>query len=326
MKIKTCKVSDKILDNYKEFCKTNLILSDLFEDPTPELVNEFLLKEPERELWTKLTLIPYMGDGWVYIYPQYMVSSSGNLFSLVSKRILKRHEFGKYQTFHLSVTIEHQLNPLVHRAIYTSFFNKIQTEICISKLTINHKDGDGKNNFLPNLELMTNLENTRDRSDRLGSAHPNGTKQIKIKLVEDYKDLKKGECFYIPKSYHLADFKLPRQNLLALARGNKTYGPFLLSFTDQHIPESYSTPLKIIKLLREHSQKYKSKPIKITNVNNKKFKIGTTWGLEKRSYLNKYGISVGKVKTKMRSGNLFHGFLFEYGDIEGLLNPPLGFI
>ena len=87
-------------------------------------------------------------------YPNYMISDIGEIYSIFTKKILKK---GTTRRGYTEVKMsKHGLavTKLVHRIVSDVFFGK-------SSLTVNHKDGDKTNNALNNLELLSMEDNRR---------------------------------------------------------------------------------------------------------------------------------------------------------------------
>ena len=87
-------------------------------------------------------------------FPNYQVSSFGNVRNIKTGRILKAANHGGYYTVGLS-----NKSPSVHRLVASSFLDNPE-----NKPQVNHKDKNGLNNNLSNLEWCTNLENSIHRS------------------------------------------------------------------------------------------------------------------------------------------------------------------
>ena len=91
-------------------------------------------------------------------FPNYQVSSFGNVRNIKTGRILKAANHGGYYTVGLS-----NKSPSVHRLVASSFLDNPE-----NKPQVNHKDKNGLNNNLSNLEWCTNLENSIHRSCHSG--------------------------------------------------------------------------------------------------------------------------------------------------------------
>lgn len=99
----------------------------------------------------------------------YMVSSYGRVYSKISKKFLKQSQTDRG---YLYVELQSKKYK-VHRLVLNNFLWNI-----FEKATINHKDRDKKNNFLSNLEYMTQEENNK---------HAKETNFIYVKPTEHIK-------------------------------------------------------------------------------------------------------------------------------------------
>jgi hypothetical protein len=92
-------------------------------------------------------------------YDKYEVSSLGNVRNSKTGRILKQVKRGGYCSVGLSdVTIKSK-SPSVHQLVAKAFIPNLE-----NKLQVNHKDKNGLNNKISNLEWSTNKENSIHRS------------------------------------------------------------------------------------------------------------------------------------------------------------------
>jgi hypothetical protein len=90
-------------------------------------------------------------------YNNYEVSSFGNVRNKKTGRILKQCNKGGYNIVGLSNSISKTV--YVHRLVAKTFISNIE-----NKLHVNHKDKNGLNNKLSNLEWNTALENNIHKS------------------------------------------------------------------------------------------------------------------------------------------------------------------
>lgn len=108
---------------------------------------------------------------------RYMISSYGRVRSverrtrfgqLVPDRILKqRNSSGRGNTFYKEVTLSDDgktFDVEVHRLVATAFLKKPDGAQCV-----NHKDGNGSNNSVDNLEWCTFKENVRHSMQELNN-------------------------------------------------------------------------------------------------------------------------------------------------------------
>ncbi|HBV22255.1 MAG TPA: hypothetical protein DEB42_00490 [Jeotgalicoccus sp.] len=100
------------------------------------------------EFWT-----PVVEEG----YEHYWVSTKGRVWNSRSKNLLKGGDNGTgYQFVHIRSKNGIHRNFLRHRLVSLAFIPNPE-----NKETVNHKDGDKKNNHVENLEWMTHKENAR---------------------------------------------------------------------------------------------------------------------------------------------------------------------
>lgn len=105
-------------------------------------------------------------------YEKYEVSSLGNVRNIKTKRILKASNTGGY--YSISITNGKQKTISIHQLVAKAFIPNPE-----NKLQVNHKDKNGLNNNLENLEWLTNRENSIHRS--------NGVTQTTNQNLEIYK-------------------------------------------------------------------------------------------------------------------------------------------
>jgi len=102
-----------------------------------------------------------MTETWKEIpeYPQYLVSNTGKVFSLKTKRIIKpwTEKQTGYQRFYVKCSkYGKDIKLYVHRVVADLFLEPID-----GKNYVNHKDGNKVNNRADNLEWCTCKENVR---------------------------------------------------------------------------------------------------------------------------------------------------------------------
>ena len=96
--------------------------------------------------------MPRQSDEIRYLDTNYSVSRIGEVTNIKTGKKLKLQNNG---CGYLFVRIKNK-TVYVHRMVYQSFADND-----LKDLTINHKDGNTKNNHIENLELVTREENTR---------------------------------------------------------------------------------------------------------------------------------------------------------------------
>lgn len=96
--------------------------------------------------------MPRQSDGIRYLDTSYSISSTGEVTNTKTWRRLKPQNNG---CGYLFVRIRGK-TVYIHRMVYQSF-----SDNNLKDLTINHKDGNKRNNHIDNLELVTREENTR---------------------------------------------------------------------------------------------------------------------------------------------------------------------
>jgi hypothetical protein len=92
-------------------------------------------------------------------YEKHYVSNNGIIYSTYMSNLMK---ISLNDGLYIKILISHNKPYRLHRLVYSTWIGEIP-----EGMTINHKDGNKRNNNYSNLELMTNIDNIRD-------AHNNG--------------------------------------------------------------------------------------------------------------------------------------------------------
>lgn len=122
-------------------------------------------------------------DRWVDIKGYeglYKVSDTGEIYSVISDRLLKVDLLGKYPQIKLYSKLGVKKSHLIHRLAYSSFVGDIPDRYCI-----NHIDGNKFNNSLLNLECVTYSENNLHALRTGLKVSPTGSKWHRSKLREE---------------------------------------------------------------------------------------------------------------------------------------------
>lgn len=101
-------------------------------------------------------------------HPNYLVSVSGEVYSLITKRVLRQ---SLCNSGHLKVTIGRKVRPktiMVHRLVAKAFLLNSG-----DRSQVNHKNGDKLDNHVLNLEWATPSENMKHAFRSLGVKPPN---------------------------------------------------------------------------------------------------------------------------------------------------------
>ncbi len=116
-------------------------------------------------------------------YPNYLINKNGDVYSLLTKKILATSlNNGKYKTVSL-VKNKISKTKTIHSMVCKTFIDK-------PKLMVNHKDGDKTNNNYKNLEWVTAKENInhsfKNGMSKIGEKHGNSlfTKKDIFKIYD----------------------------------------------------------------------------------------------------------------------------------------------
>ena len=111
-------------------------------------------------------------------YPNYRVSTDGDIENVLSGKRLKPARHGGYHGVVLCDETGHHYNS-VHRIVASTFIPNPE-----GKSEVNHKDGNKRNNRLDNLEWATRSENMK-HAYKSGLCIPNAT-QIEESLAKSH--------------------------------------------------------------------------------------------------------------------------------------------
>lgn len=136
---------------------------------------------------------------------RYIIQSDGKVFSTITNKFLKTFESKGYLKVYLYKKGHKRVTFYLHRLVALYFIP--YNNLIYNALTVNHKDGNKKNNDYSNLEWITNAENVRHAIVNLVSKFR--TKQLQLETVEKICDMiwnKKMKLIDISKelnvSYH----------------------------------------------------------------------------------------------------------------------------
>lgn len=102
---------------------------------------------------------------------RYLISNYGRIKSLVSNKLLKIRDNGKYQQVKIFNDERKAVHPLVHRLVCAHFLENPNNLPCV-----NHKDENRYNNFVENLEWCSHKDNCNygTRNERMAKSKVNG--------------------------------------------------------------------------------------------------------------------------------------------------------
>lgn len=116
---------------------------------------------------------------------KYYISKAGDLFSLPKNKLLSKSEYGNGYLFYNLFDGVNFKSRMIHRLVAQTFIPNPE-----NKRTVNHKDGNIKNNNLSNLEWATHSENHLHAYRVLKRTPPNlgktGERNGKSKPVNQY--------------------------------------------------------------------------------------------------------------------------------------------
>jgi hypothetical protein len=129
-------------------------------------------------------------------HKNYYVSNNGMIYSTLANKLLKQAMNDKLY-FKIKLDKDHES---VHRLVYTTWIGEIP-----EGLTINHKDGNKRNNNIDNLETMTGAENFRHAQNnglRHNSKWTEENIHIICKMMEDNKSFPEIAHMFSVDSYN----------------------------------------------------------------------------------------------------------------------------
>lgn len=161
---------------------------------------------PNYVVWTVAKYIPYKEkiEEVIDFFWGWSVSTEGDIFGHRNnlKLVCKETKDGYRRTNNVLGGF------MVHRLVMSSFGDDIDFRgMELTRLTVNHKDAIQLNNKLLNLEWLTHLENVTEMSERLELSKP-----LKITLLADIYENKKGDIFYLTKRNDITQYGGNRKN------------------------------------------------------------------------------------------------------------------
>jgi hypothetical protein len=146
-------------------------------------------------------------------FPNYQVSSFGNVKNVKTGRMLKAANQGGYYQVGLS-----NKSQMVHRLVASAFLDNLE-----NKPQVNHKDKNGLNNNLSNLEWCTNLENSIHRSTGITQTTNQNLSVLRIHLIteeklEKYDSIELASQWLLENNYGL-NIKSNRTGISCAVRG-----------------------------------------------------------------------------------------------------------
>ena len=117
----------------------------------------------------------------------YIVSSFGRVFSIKSNLVLRQSIRRRYLSVSLSCR-NRKKNMCIHRLVAEAFIGLIPEE-----MTVNHIDGDIKNNNKDNLEIITRTDNINHYHRRRARIGPQPVASGQYEIMFNYKT----KCIYV---------------------------------------------------------------------------------------------------------------------------------
>lgn len=117
-----------------------------FREHPNQIIFRFLTFEMEEREWRKVHLDYYANS--------HQISNDGQVYSNISKLILKQHERNGYKAVGLCFKNKRK-TCYIHDLVASAFLGRKEGHV------VNHKDGNKQNNHVQNLEWITYKENTR---------------------------------------------------------------------------------------------------------------------------------------------------------------------
>lgn len=119
-------------------------------------------------------------------FEDYAVSNLGNIKN-IKRNILRKFQITNGYCRVIIKNKKVKKNILVHRLVAQAFIPNPE-----NKKTVNHKDGNRKNNNVTNLEWCTQKENIKHSWSVLNREHGNNNKVLNTETGEIYKNIKEA--------------------------------------------------------------------------------------------------------------------------------------
>ncbi len=222
---------------------------------------------------------------WVRVkeYPNYEVSTYGNIRNIKTLRVLKYYLRNGYPSVSLSNNgIIKTVN--IHRIVGISFLEK-------NDLVINHKDGNKENNHVENLEFVSYKNNTLHAiENKLTKIHVNKVKQYKME---------NNELIYINEFSSIKEASIKSgisdKHIGSVCRGNrKSTGGYIWKYSDKEV--NIINPLNIV------GKEIKDFPNYIIT------KEGKVYSKKRKDYLIATKTLNGYYKIKLCNNGLYKDF------------------
>jgi hypothetical protein len=219
--------------------------------------------------------------GIIKDYPNYEVSTKGNIRNIKTLNILKSSLRNGYPSLGLSKDGKSK-TVNIHRIVASVFLEE-------KDLIINHKDGDKTNNNLENLEWVSYKDNTKHALEsKLQKTHPNKVGQYTLKdqeLIKEYSSIIEAS-----KETGISD-----KHIGSVCRGNrKSTGGYVWKYIDKDFSKVNEDEVD--------GKEIKDFPNYIIT------KEGTVYSNKRKDYLVPTKIPSGYLKVKLCNNGLYKDF------------------